>query len=303
MRCANTGARETFAEVNGCRIRYLTVGAGPAIILIHGLFGYSFSWRYNLASLAKHFTVYALDLPGVGFSERSASPRYGLAALAQDVLEFLKLLDIRDPILAGSSHGGGIAMMIAAAREPGMAIPKLILVSPVNPWSRQGAGRAAFFGSRMGSALLRCFAPVVPLTHLYFLKRMYGDPSRLSDESLAGYDCALRVPGTLPHMLARVRRWNADLELIRATLPAIAEVPTLLIWGSRDRAVPLASAFELQKRFKHAELAVIEGAGHLPYEEMPEEFNRIAQRFLDSSGPCPTHQAATADRSGDLLGL
>src|SRR5437868_2272797 len=159
-------------------------------------------------------------------------------------------------------------------------LPVLALVSPVNPWSRQGAGRAAFLGSAIGSALLRCAGPALRRTHSYFLRRMYGDPRRIAGGTLEGYDCALRPGGTLEHMLSRVRRWSSDLDEVERLLPAIAHIPTLLIWGSKDRAVPLASAPPLMSKLNHAELAVIEGAGHLPYEEVPQPFNELVLRFL-----------------------
>jgi len=275
--------QERFVSVRGCRIRYLTAGSGRPVVFIHGLLGYAFSWRFNLPVLAQQFTVYALDLPGVGFSERTPRPQPGLAPLARCVLGFLKELKILSPVLVGSSHGGAIAMMAAVrAPEEGIAIPKLVLVSPVNPWSRQGAARAAFFGSPIGGALLRCAGPAVRLTHSYFLRRMYGDPRRIAAGTLEGYDCALRPAGTLEHMLSRVRRWSNDLNEVERLLPAIADIPTLLIWGSEDRAVPLASVPPLMSKLNHAELAVIEGAGHLPYEEMPQRFNELVWRFLQS---------------------
>src|SRR5579864_169519 len=106
--------RENFVSVNGCRIRYLTAGTGLPLILIHGLLGYSFSWRFNIAALAAHYSVYAIDLPGVGFSERVAGRKGSLATLTLDVVGFVKQLCLKNPVLLGSSHGGAIAMMTAA---------------------------------------------------------------------------------------------------------------------------------------------------------------------------------------------
>ena len=289
--------QENFISINGCRVRYLSAGTGPSLVFIHGLLGYAFSWRFNLPALAQQFTVCALDLPGVGFSERTKSPQPGLVPLAQDVLAFLRELHLSRAILVGSSHGGAIAMMAAArAANEGISIPKLILVSPVNPWSRQGAGRAAFFGNPIGSMLLRCAGPVVRLTHPYFLRRMYGNPSRIADGTQEGYDRALRVPGTILHMLARVRCWSSDLDEVGRLLPAIANIPTLLIWGSADRAVPLASAHPLMSKLNHAELAVMDGAGHLPYEEMPQQFNELVLRFLrsDAAQSSPAENSVAA---------
>jgi pimeloyl-ACP methyl ester carboxylesterase len=68
-----------------------------------------------------------------------------------------------------------------------------------------------------------------------------------------------------------------DLE---STLPKIAGIPLLLVWGGKDRVVDLRSAGIMAQRLQNARLAVMKGAGHLPYEEDPQEFSRIAREFL-----------------------
>src|SRR6059058_2052954 len=98
---------EKFVDVAGCRVRYLTGGRGPALLLVHGLLAYSFSWRFNLQALAQHATVYAPDLPGMGFSQRVPNPAPGLAPTAEIILDFMKTLGISSASLLGSSHGGG----------------------------------------------------------------------------------------------------------------------------------------------------------------------------------------------------
>src|SRR5271165_5788147 len=62
------GAVEHNVEIDGLTWRYLTAGSGPPLLLIHGFMGYSYSWRFNLGPLSQHFSVWALDLPGCGFS-------------------------------------------------------------------------------------------------------------------------------------------------------------------------------------------------------------------------------------------
>jgi pimeloyl-ACP methyl ester carboxylesterase len=71
------------------------------------------------------------------------------------------------------------------------------------------------------------------------------------------------------------------MQELQAILPRISHIPTLLFWGSKDRTVDPASAEPLRKNFQRAQLAVIDGAGHLPYEEFPEEFSRVVTDFLD----------------------
>ncbi len=65
-----------------------------------------------------------------------------------------------------------------------------------------------------------------------------------------------------------------------ASVPQVSDIPTLLLWGDRDGAVYLSSAQQLMERLHHVELQVIPTAGHLPYEELPEQFNQLAIEFL-----------------------
>jgi pimeloyl-ACP methyl ester carboxylesterase len=76
-----------------------------------------------------------------------------------------------------------------------------------------------------------------------------------------------------------------DLHLIESLLPVVKSVPALLLWGDRDVAVEPASAKELHRRWDNSELVMMGGVGHMPYEEVPEEFNRIALDFLVRDPP------------------
>jgi pimeloyl-ACP methyl ester carboxylesterase len=67
------GAEERSVTLDGVTWRYLFAGSGPPLLLIHGFMGYSFSWRLNLAALSRYFSVYAMDLPGSGFSQRTTA--------------------------------------------------------------------------------------------------------------------------------------------------------------------------------------------------------------------------------------
>ena len=69
------GVEECWMDLDGARMRYLRAGSGPPLILLHGLMGYSFSWRYTLPALAPYATAYAPDLLGAGFSDRPSRDR------------------------------------------------------------------------------------------------------------------------------------------------------------------------------------------------------------------------------------
>lgn len=274
---------ERFTSVDGCRVRYLTGGAGPPLVLLPGLLGYSFSWRFNLASLGELRTVFALDLPGTGYSGRAIGEKCDLRSLARNVLRFMQRCGLRSADLLGSSHGGAVAMAAAAgAHDFGIQISSLILVSPVNPWSSTGRGRflTTVLGSSLGARLFRPLAPCVAPLHGYFLRRMYGDAKRIAPGTLEGYSDPLAVPGSIEYLLACVHGWKRNLAELRSILPEISGLPALLIWGGRDLAVLPSSAHQLMQQFRRAELFLIEGAGHLPYEEFPQEFNRCVRDFL-----------------------
>lgn len=280
-------AEECWSTATGSRMCFLRAGeqsSRPPLLLIHGLVAYSFSWRFNIAALSRSRVVYAVDLPGLGHSERVNGIDSSLKATASRLCEFLREQNVREFDILGTSHGGAVAMMLAGLSLSDSQMPRIrrmVLSAPVNPWSRHGRWITRVLATRPGSELFRVAEPLLGTTHRFFLRRMYGDVSRIKPGTLEGYSAPLKVPGTTEHLLSIVRSWHKGLRDIKAVLPNIAGVPTLLIWGGRDRAVFPQSAEPLKAQFHNAELVIIPDAGHLPYEEVPEEFNRIVLDFLD----------------------
>jgi len=262
------------------RMRYLRAGSGPALLLIHGLLGYSFSWRFAIPALAQHATVYAIDLLGTGFSDRPRGVDYSFKASAERVLRFMDKTGLASCDLLGTSHGGAVAM-IAAAQAPEL-IRRLILVDPVNPWSAHGKRLTAFLSNPLIAPLFVHLTPQVRSLQAYYYRRMFGDPRRIPPDSIEGYRKPMRIPGSYEYALAVTRTWNRDLKELESALPRIAHLPTFLMWGSLDTAVDPASAAQLQRCFSNCRLVMFEGVGHLPYEEAPEEFNRALIEYLSS---------------------
>jgi pimeloyl-ACP methyl ester carboxylesterase len=274
------GIEERWIESEQGRIRYLTGGSGPALVLVHGLLGYSFSWRFNLPHFARRFTVFSPDLPGSGFSEYRPALDCSLSKTAETLQEFISALRIGECDMIASSHGGATALIWAAgAGAPPRARFRMVLVAPVNPWSSTRRWLIPLLGSPAGAALFRRGAPHLSFTHSYWLRRLYGDPRRLSPQTLAGYSLPLALPHGYERALSVLRTWRADLDLLERSLARV-RVPTMLVWGTLDRAVLPRSAVTLRDALPDARLTWIEGAGHLPYEECPQEFNRIVDEFL-----------------------
>src|SRR5579862_3680568 len=89
---AIAGAEERSVTLDGVNWRYWVAGSGPPLLLIHGFMGYSFSWRFNMEPLGRHFRVYAMDLPGCGFSDRPDCSECTLTGDAERVLAFMEHL-------------------------------------------------------------------------------------------------------------------------------------------------------------------------------------------------------------------
>ena len=277
---------EHWLELAGGRMRYLKAGSGPALILIHGLMGYSFSWRFTIPALAPHATVYAIDNLGAGLSTASDDMDCTVRATAKRILQFADALGIRDFDLLGTSHGGGVAIMVAAvcaergAERNDSRLQRLVLVAPVNPWSPHGKRFAPFLGSSFGSMLFRNTIVRWRSLDYLWLRRMFGDGSRIPPDSLEGYRIPVVKNRSLAHGSLVVRNWTADLAELHTSLPKIRDYPTLIIWGTKDRAVHFQSAEPLRRNFRDARLVAFEGVGHLPYEEAPQDFNRVLVNFL-----------------------
>lgn len=268
-------------DFDGAQMRYLQAGSGPPLLLLHGLMGYSFSWRFAMPSLAPIRTCFAPDMLGAGFSDR---PRidHSMRATALRVVKFVENLGIEEFDLLGTSRGGAVAMCAAAEclARGNPRLRSLILVAPVNPYSAHGRWLAPFCGSRLGSRLARAILEQMPFLYPYIHGRLYGDRAKIPPGTLEGYKAPLAIPGLLEHALSIVSTWASDLRELEALLPRLSSIPTLLMWGARDPAVYCSSMGPLGCYFPHSEKVVFPGVGHLPYEECPEEFNRALGAFL-----------------------
>jgi pimeloyl-ACP methyl ester carboxylesterase len=267
-------------KVLGRPVCYEWAGTGPPLVLVHGLLGGSFCWRFNLSQLARRFTTVALDLPGFGESE-ARNGTSGMEAQSIFLSSFLQELGLKQVNIVASSWGGGVAVLLAAQNPK--AVLSLVLSAPVNPWSELGLERVRFFAGPLGSTLLRLAMPFSRPVHLKALQRMYGDPERIPPGTLEGYSEIMLRRGRAQNIVGTLRCWERDLEAMGEALTQV-KAPALLIWGTRDGAVDLRSAEVLRRRLPNCELAIIEGAGHLPFEETPEEFNRLVMGFLEKIG-------------------
>lgn len=269
-RAASFEPEEHWAAVSGGRLRYLVQGSGSPVVLLHGIVASSFSFRLVAPELSREFRLYLPDL-------RVAGANASLRATATRILELLDQVSIESACVLGSSHGGAVAMELSAMAPK--RVQRLILVSPANPFAQGYQRVVKFYLSKPGSLFVRLapFAPV-PLWE-YAMRRMCGRASRLASDIGVGYRQPLREQGMTTHIRSSLQTFIAEIEALRSKLSEIRKIPTLLIWGDCDPVVELDSGHQLQQELG-AEMVVMPGIGHLPYEENPDEFSRIVLKFL-----------------------
>ncbi len=293
------GAEEHQITINGLTWRYLRAGSGAPLLLVHGLLAYSWSWRFNIRELAQNFTVYAPDLPGCGFSQRSDSLTGSLESDADGLISLMDHLGVDQFNLLGNSRGGGVAIVLAgllAKRGLLHRLPRMILSAPINPWSGFGQRRARWFSTKLGQWYVIHVAPRLPSILRMYYRQLYGDPERIAEGSAAGYAAGLLVPRSFHHLAHIMRLWHSGLRQVEETLPLLNELPVLLLWGSKDVAVYPSSACELQARLANSALIIMDGIGHMPYEEVPADFNHIVCEFLlRHNPPTPLEKVAHDD--------
>ena len=221
-------------------------GAGPPLVLIHGLAGSGEWWRRNLPALSAVFRVTAIDLPGFGATHRDA--RLELAQVPAQVVALLDELGIERAHVMGHSMGGLVAGGLAA--EFPERVDRLVLVD-------------AGFVSLDPHRRHRITGPLktLPWTSPSLLPVLLRDVVRSGP----------------------VRMAMATAETLRQDwghkLPAIG-APTLVVWGERDRICNPTIGQQLASMIPDARLVVIAGAGHNPMWEKPDAFDREVLAFL-----------------------
>lgn len=280
---------EAFVSVAGVQVHYQYAGSGYPLLLLHGLVGSARNWQRNISFLAQDASVYAVDLFNMGESERVPGLDAGLEATADRIVAFMDELGLDEADIGAHSHGGAVAMMLAA-RHPNR-VRSLILFAPANPFCDLGRQLIRFYQTSFGIWLARQIPHLPRMLKATALSRMYGDPARVVDGALEGYTAGLQVPGTIDHVLQIIRRWSADMSLLRSVLSKLNGKPTLLIWGDRDRAVGLSSGRQLEQMLPQSSLVVIRGAGHIAFEEMPEICNQTMREWLVNRLPAASSAA------------
>ncbi len=289
--------RRQSLQLQQTRLSYLEQGTPepgqPSFVLIHGLMGTAATFIPLMNALPPERHVIAIDLPGAGDSDRGPDVSSHLRSISQSVSGILHALELKTPVLVGHSHGGAVALHLAAS-QPGR-VSALALLAPAHPYFDHADQLIAFYLSPLG----RVFAHTLPWypkwLQMIGLRSMAGPQSLDTAERLAPYRENLRMQGTVPFLLRLLRTWHSDMRELRHLLEAPFEVPTLLLWGDHDRAVPASTAPDLQRHLGASELQLLAGVGHRPAEERPAECARLIEEWWKR---CHTAQTVPINAAG-----
>lgn len=268
-------------DVDGYRVHYVDRGEGPAVVLLHGFGGSTFSFRHQIAGLERDHRVVAIDLKGYGYSERRSDT--GLSHI--DQVRMLRLLLIRLGIeraaFVGHSMGGAVAQRFAAT-HPEM-VEALVLIASTAGDERNVRRMPLPRGP---------LRPALPLLGGIAAGRLlalgFHDRTKLTPEIRDAYLRPTRIRGSMEGLLGIIRDSRNDGPVDLSAITA----PVLLLAGEGDRVVPLDAAQRLQERLPRARLRVVPESAHLLHEERPDECNDAILSFLRE-----TRETAGAARS------
>jgi 2-hydroxy-6-oxonona-2,4-dienedioate hydrolase len=252
------------ATVFGQKIRHYDVGAGPALVLLHGIGGDADDWAFCLEALGQSHRVVALDLLGFGRSDKPYID-YSIAGFVEVLQRFLLALGIERAALMGNSMGGWIAASFAL-QFPAM-VDKLVLVDAAGLW---GNTVALPIDLRLSTR-----------EHLrQILEFLFHDKSLVTDDlvDLAYRQHLERGDGYTIHNL--LQHLPDGREWLDKNIAAL-QLPTLIVWGGQDVMIPVSTAQNFHKLITGSQLEIIPECGHLPALEKPAELVRLVLNFLD----------------------
>lgn len=274
------GFRPHFAEIDGVRTRYFLGGEGSPLTIVHGLGGAAINFTKLAPILARRRRVLIPDLPGHGLSEPLEHVE-GIATYSRHVHKVAELEGMLPGALLGYSMGGVVALRLAVEEPEDVTALALIAPAGIVSTTRRAeiwlAVTAAIRPAQVMTRFRGTFARRPRLRWLPFGLWGAADPEALEPDAVIGF---LEGPSQHTDVQSAARALLADdprpdLDRVRC--------PALLVWGARDRLVPLKDGFEYARRLR-APIRVLPAAGHLVVGELAGPCADVLEGFLDRVG-------------------
>jgi pimeloyl-ACP methyl ester carboxylesterase len=270
-----------FIEVNGQQVHLRDEGPhdDPApIVLLHGTSASLHTWEGWTRALREQRRVIRFDLPGFGLTGPNRQNDYSTEAYVQFVRAVMDNLGVQRFVLAGNSLGGQIAWS-AAAQMPDRVTQLILVDASGYPPESIATPQSIPLGFRIART------PGLRLLAQYILPRglvertlhdVYGDPSKVTSEQVDLYSAMTRREGNRQALARRIEQGYTGNVALLKTIKA----PTLVLWGNRDRLIPLEVGERFARDIPGAKLVVFDGLGHVPQEEDPARTVAEVKRFL-----------------------
>ncbi|MBI5358691.1 alpha/beta hydrolase [Candidatus Amesbacteria bacterium] len=226
--------------ISGQLVNYEVIGKGKDLLILHGWGGSLVEWQTIAESLSLRYRVWRLDFSGFGGSPKPSSD-WSIYEYVDFVNEFLKEFNIKNPVVMGHSFGGRVALFLKAQ--------KLILVDAAGIEFK--SLKARVFG------LAADYFRWVPQN----IKNIFRSPD-------------YRSAGNMRKIFVKVINQNLTKEMTEV------KCPTLIIWGEKDRVLPITQAKKIKELIYDSVIRVVWGADHWPHLSKPKEFLDILNEYI-----------------------
>jgi pimeloyl-ACP methyl ester carboxylesterase len=275
-------------RIHGHEVAYCSAGSdGPVLVLLHGLAGCSAGWAGLADRLGDRYRLIAPDLLGHG---QTAKPRgdYSVGAYATGVRDLLAVLGVERATLVGHSFGGGVAMQLAYLCPE--RAERLVLVASgglgdeVSPLLRTISLPLSEFvlplvmltGVRDAASVLRALLRRIGLRTDPVVEEVLATYGRLTDR---------QAQRAFVETIRASIDWNGQRASARDRIRLAAELPTLIVWGTHDRVIPVEHARATHAAIPGSRLELFEGAGHFLPVEHPRRLAALLDEFVGSTEP------------------
>jgi epoxide hydrolase 4 len=287
-----------FADLEGCRLHYVSAGVGAPIVCLHGFPQFWFLWRHQLADLGLDHRVVAADMRGYNLSCKPADPEaYRMRHLLADLRGLIDELGGAPVTLVGHDWGG-IVSWAFALKHPEL-LERLVIIDSPPPFTWNRDLRESPKQRQAVNYMVELSKPAPGPEEMLtandyamldeMLQRIGSSSARLTDGELDTYHQAWAQPGAITGGLNYYRAARMGEQVAAGGVPEDYEakisaqqidIPTLVIWGERDPALLCGLTRGLSEWVPRVRVEILKGAGHwVPYER-PDEVNSLIREFV-----------------------
>ncbi len=288
MNTAETG----FVEIDGQQIYYSIKGDGPPMVFVHGWTLNLDYWDAQVAHFSQRFRTYCYDWRGMGKSS-GATPAFTMAQLGAELGGVIAAFGVENPVICGHSEGGAIAAQYAAT-NPGAVRALVLADTDLNDAAEAITGT-------LGLALTEFFAyleikagknPLVAM--MPNMEKQFYSANFIAShpEYIAAWQKQF-LSNSLAGVINGLRAWDWRMDL--ATQFKSFRAPTLLLWGLEDAMIRFGQMQRVQASLGGvSQLTTLAGSGHMTPVEVPEQFNRAMESFLNLNAPSASASSGAA---------